>query len=142
MNRAHLLAVVVVTLGPMPCFAQFQVKQVEKWKVEVKMADNRALEGVLALATLRIECDLGDYAIKAEKIKEVRFPEQKDSSAIVNSVGTPIRVRGTIVTTSVEEFSGIIDFPREGIETDLGTLKLNPMKLRTLTFKGKQTGPL
>ncbi len=139
MKRAYLLAVLVVTMAPIPCWAQFgavPAKVREKWKVEVKMDDNRTFEGILTLASFDVQSDLGLYAIKPEKIKEVHF-EVYPTNIEERQGRSPNDFVGTIVTTTGEKFSGLILFPQEGIETELGTLRPNTLKLRSLTFKGK-----
>ncbi len=138
MTQIPRLTPLLVALAALPCSAQSGggEKPAERWNVEVKFADGRTFQGVLTLAELTVEGDVGEYAIKPEKIKEVRIPEQAAESLILHQGGR-IQVDGTIVTIADEAFAGRVMLPGEGIKTGLGTLKPNPLKLRTLIFKGR-----
>lgn len=137
MKRVHLVAALLfAALVPTQGLAQFVKSPAPtEWEVEVKM-DDRSFDGVLALVALVVDGDLGHYAIKPEKIQEIRFAEPKDNPIIVGPGGVPFL--GTIVTTSGEEITGTIQLPAGGIETELGTLIPNPRKMKSITFKGKK----
>jgi hypothetical protein len=143
MVRSKWLAVLAVTLAPLPCLAQFggggfpQETQT-KWTVRVELVGGQSVEGPLHLDPIAIEGDLGLYAIKPEKIKAIRLSPQGDDPL---SAGASAQIHGTVITTTDEEIGGVIYVPTEWtIETDLGTLKLNPAKLRSITITDKPEG--
>ena len=141
MSRSPLalpLLALVLGLAPLSCPAQFggtPQPPTEKWTIEVKTTGDRTVTGVIPLEAVTIDCDLGQYLIKVEKIKELRFPDHGNEQPFAMVDG--YQMRGVLVTTSGEEIGGMIHVPGVGIETELGLLKLSPMKLRSIVFKGK-----
>ena len=109
------------------------------YPVKVSTVSGQAVSGSLRVAKIHIMCDLGQYAVKPDKIKEVRInlgQGDPNSQLIYGPGGT--NVPGTVVTRSGEEINGIVGVPASGwvVETDLGSLTLHPGTLKTLAITG------
>lgn len=134
MTRFPVLVVLFVALSPLPCLAQFggpPPPPLPSWKVEVKLDGDKTISGTMVLNAIMVECDLGQYSIKAEKIKEIQFTT---SSKSPNHV-----LEGDVITHSGEKIHGAMPYGAIFvIETDLGTLQPAQSKLRSITFGEKQ----
>lgn len=104
----------------------------ERWKVQVASTNGQSVTGQLLVESVPIECDLGYYLIKPEKVKAVEFEPGNEEP---NQMGGVPRRKGAVVTTSGERIAGILSIPHQwGIETELGHLKPEVAKLKSITF--------
>ena len=151
MARPGMLAILALALGFVPSAGhaqfggtgggqngfggmggRFTRQSEEQRTVEIEVIGGDRLSGPLRLGPIVIECTLGRYAIKPGKIQMIRF--DPDAEAIPDQQGL-VNISGTIATTTEEEIAGVIAIPNDwSIATDLGTLTLDPAKLRSITF--------
>ena len=108
MRRIAVMVVLVAASWPSASPGQFAAAVQNPppvWKVKVILADDKVVEGTVALKEIRLVCDLGTYDIQVEKIKEVRFDEP---AVRPNEVGAPDRQygRAEVVTTTGEVIRG------------------------------------
>ena len=144
MSRFAAGAVLAFALVPSPVFAQFGGMGGgmayppwlhQEYSVKVETVEGRNVSGTLPLASVVVECDLGLYHVKPEKVKAVRFLNPKEHVAVRGPDGT--RVPGAVATVSGEEITGTIIVPTWMLTTDLGAVVLDPAKLKSLTLVGK-----
>ncbi len=155
MARSIGLAIVVVLITSIPGYAQFggmggmgggmggmggmgmagrfPQQPMEEWNVKAEMDGDRTISGKLSLFSVIVDGDVGQYAIKPEKIKSIRF--EKEVKVLENQMG--YQIPGTVLTTGDEKVSGIIHVPSWRLKIELGTLTPDPKKLRTVSFLSK-----
>jgi len=96
------------------------------------------VSGTLRLATVVLRSDLGQYEIKPEKVREIRFLARQANEPYVQIGYLSAPVPGVIVTRTGEELKGNVIVQQWQLETELGTLTLNPDTLKLLTFAGHE----
>ncbi len=104
------------------------------WPVTVQATDGNSTRGQLRLTTAVIDCKLGIYEIRPEKIQEIRFKPVSSGNAVLMDQSGMQRA-GTLVTTTGEEIEGVIlilNWWR--IETDLGVLTPRSDGIKVITF--------
>lgn len=111
------------------------------------------MSGSLLIASVPVECDLGIYHIKPEKIKAVRFTnpgekpaKQKPGGGPGGGMGGPSAIApgyygGAVSTTTGGEIVGSVYVAHWTVKTDLGVVTLDPSKLKSVTFTGKGDPP-
>lgn len=156
MTRTHLLAALVLAVGlaPRPGLAQGVNYNpgfpATRWEVKVEVPDNRTVTGTINIGSLDVECDLGDYTIRIDKVKSIQFQQESEadkekSEGQSQSQSQPrpqfnqgfVPFRGVVIASSGEKIEGTIRFPLLGLETELGILRLDPSKMKSITFVGK-----
>lgn len=141
MFRSGWLAVLAVVLASLPCRAQpgFGGGEEKEYPVQVEMDGGQNVQGKLRLVAVLIACDLGEYRIKPEKVKLIRL--SKSGAEAKNVVQAGPSVRGTLITTSDREIHGYVQIGGWTVETDIGSLTLNPETIRAVTFKANSPQP-
>ena len=161
MIRTRWLAALILASTPRPCQAQSggmgggvggggRGMPTEEWTVKVEVQNDQAVTGRLKLQGVVVQCDLGLYRIKPEKIKAIEFDPKKEEPVIIGDEG--LQRRATVVTLSGEKIAGIVYVPHTWeVETDLGRLKPEAQNLKVITFlervpdrqpgAGKPSGP-
>lgn len=109
----------------------------QRWLVKVETVSGRSVLGTLTLASVPINCDLGDYYIKPENVKEIRFT-QVDPPVIYPG---GVAARGAVLPREGDEIDGTLTVGNWIVETDLGQLMLLPQKLKSVTFFRKAESP-
>jgi len=127
MSRSVAFSTLLVVLTPLTGLAQLVGGTESTIKVEMK--SGQSVSGTIFLPGILIDCDLGRYAIKTEKIKAIRFTRP---TGTVTQEGTS--VEGVVVTTSGDEISGTVFVQEWSVRTDLGDLTLDPAKLKVISF--------
>ena len=113
-------------------------KTAQNWPVTVQTNDGKATRGQLRLTTAVIDCSLGIYEIRPEKIQEIRFKPASSGNAVLMDQNGMQRL-GTLVTVTGEEIEGVVlilNWWR--IETDLGVLTPRSDGIKVITF-GKRS---
>jgi hypothetical protein len=139
MIRSGWFAVLAVVLASLPCKAQFGAGVEEKeYPVQVEMEGGQCVQGKLRLAEVLIDCELGQYQIKAEKVKMIRFPNPG-----AEATGPPADrlIKGTVITTSDREIHGLVHVRNWTVETDLGSLTLKPETIKAVNFSASSPPP-
>ncbi len=118
----------------------------EEWTVRIETAGNQAVTGRLRLASVAIECDLGLYELRPDKVKEVQFgPKPGESGVMMSSgimAGPGIRREGTVLTATGEKIAGTLAIPLTWrVRTDLGVLTPDAQKIKTLAFLARIPEP-
>jgi hypothetical protein len=105
--------------------------------VKVGTVGGKSVTGTLTVAYIQVVSDLGVYAIKPEKVKEVQIsaPAPDEGPMITGPSGT--MVPGVVVTRSGDEIAGKIAVNHWQVETDLGSLMLNPETLKSVAITGE-----
>jgi hypothetical protein len=109
------------------------------YTVKVGTAGGQSVSGTLYLSYVQVMSDLGCYAIKPEKVKEVRLSRNPNEPLITGQHGTT--VPGVVVTWAGDEIAGRVAVPSWQVETDLGSLMLNPETLKTVAFSREAAEP-
>lgn len=130
--------ILIVATVSTPAFAQFggggfgpgpAPREVRDVKVET--AEGKSVSGPLSLAPIQIVTDFGLYAVRPDRVKEIRL--EPNEAPIASPQGA--QVSATLVTTTDEELKGMLRFPPDWvIETDLGTLTLAPGGIKLIRF--------
>lgn len=138
MLRSSMLVASALVLAPSVSLAQMMPGDSPSPRaVKVEMVGDRSVTGVLALDDLKVDCDLGLYRIRAEKIESVQFTPEKvamDPAA----QNDPILIPAMVATRTGETIAGSLRLEGEwALETELGSLTLDPSRLQKLTFTGE-----
>jgi hypothetical protein len=123
--------------------------------VQLEIEGGRRLNGKIGLGFLAVESELGQYWIRSDRIKTIRFatpekeakPEAKEDEQPGDVAGPGARpgnvaypstiLEGKVVTTSGQEIDGGIHVPNSFVlQLEFGSLRLDPDQLRTITFTG------
>ncbi|CAN5780411.1 hypothetical protein BH23PLA1_BH23PLA1_28280 [soil metagenome] len=149
MSRTLMLALLAMTFAPLTCLAQFQQfsdfgtsADREGWKVHIKGPNELSVTGTLRLEMIGLDSALGHYKIKPEKIRAIQFSGEEDEEKVAvlgqmydRSQGRAILpIQGTVITTSEDKIPGMIHVMGWQVETDLGTLTVDPTKLKEIEF--------
>jgi hypothetical protein len=128
----------MMMMGPMP--APPKPEKMKPYGVKVESGGG-SVAGTLRLASVVLYSDLGQYDIKPEKVREIRFlPRQPDQPGVqFGHLSAP--VPGVVVTRTGEELKGNIVVQQWQLENDLGTITLNPTSLKLVSFtaQGEKT---
>jgi len=125
-------------------------RDAEEWTVKIETASNQAVTGKLRVVSVAVQCDLGLYEIKPDKVKEIQFtpttreaqlfagPTGIQREAVVVTAGpTGIQREAVVVTASGEKIAGMVGIPQWWrVRTDLGILTPDVQRLKSLTFVG------
>ncbi len=110
--------------------------------VQVQIQGGKKIAGKMQLGYVAVEGDFGQYVIKPEFVKIIRFAskakakakakaKEKDEEAEDESVEVE---HEAVITTSGEEIRGEVQRTYWVLEINCGTLTLNPDTLRSMTF--------
>ena len=112
-------------------------RDAEEWTVKIETQASQAVTGRLKLANVAVQCDLGLYEIRPEKIREVQFtPVAKETPFIVGFNGG--QRDGVVMTATGEKIAGTVFIPPWWrIKTDLGMLTPDGQRIKSLTFVAK-----
>jgi hypothetical protein len=121
----------MMMMGPMP--AQPRPETMKPYGVKVESGGG-SVAGTLWLASVVLYSDLGQYDIKPEKVREIRFlPRQPDQPFIqYGRLSGP--VPGVVVTRSGAEMKGNVVVQEWHLDSDLGRITLNPVSLKLVSF--------
>ena len=116
-------------------------KDAQVCQVVMETTDGKTTTGHLRLTTAVIDCSLGVYEIKPTKVQEIRFePPTNASPGVFDSSG--IQRSGSIITTSGDKIAGVVLIPSWWrVETDLGSLAPNSLKIRSIAFRETHPKP-
>jgi len=154
MRRISLAVVVLmVSLASRPAVAQFgggaggmmtgpppatpKPGNLKPYPVQVESGGG-IVSGTLRLAAVVLESDLGQYEIKPDKVREIRFLPRGANEPYFQIGYLSAPVPGVIVSRSGEELKGNVIVQQWQLETELGTLTLNPDTLKRVTFAGHE----
>ncbi|RUL83671.1 hypothetical protein [Tautonia sociabilis] len=143
MIRLGWLGILAAALAPGVASAQFGGgggggsplgRAGKAFTVEVEVAGGKKVVGPMAIAPVEVRCDFGRYAIRPEKIRTIRL-EADPAQAPPRDGSGGVLIPGAVVATSGEEVAGVVTVPQGwAIETDLGTLTLDPTKVTSITL--------
>ena len=111
-----------------------------EWAVKVEVVSGQAVSGILSVALVRVDCDLGDYYLDPDKVRAVRF-RHKEGEQLINQGNLGTLVDATVTTTTGQEFQGKVYVQNWILETDLGRLALKADRLSSLAFSGHEEIP-
>lgn len=122
-------------MGPMP--TPPKPGNLKPYPVQVESGGGN-VSGTLRLAAVVLQSDLGQYEIKPEKVREIRFLIRNADERFgrIGLLSAP--VPGVVVTRTGEELKGNVLVQQWQLETELGTLTLNPATLKLVTFAGHE----
>ena len=143
MLRFSMLVVALLMLSPSMSPAQFGgMGEMDDGSptpraVKVDLAGDLNVSGVLSLDTIDLDCALGRYRIRAELIASIQFQPEPGRPA-PPAEEEAILLPATIATTTGEAISGALRLGGDWVlATKLGSLTLDPAKLRKLSFTGE-----
>jgi hypothetical protein len=88
----------------------------------------------MALYAVEVDCEFGRYAVRPDRIQEIRFVDTPASGGPVSGPDGFTRP-GSVVTTTGQEISGSVHTPDNWVmQTDLGPLTLAPANLRSIAL--------
>ena len=102
--------------------------------VQVQIQGGKKVTGKLQLGHVIVAGELGQYMIKPEFVKIIRFaPKAKDKGEEAEDENVQAE-HEAVITTSGEEIRGQVQRQNWVLEIDCGTLTLDPESLRSMTF--------
>ncbi len=144
MLRASMLAVLALVLTPLPGWSQFggmggRGGETQEYAVKVEMAGGQSVTGEIPLSGVEIDCDFGRYLLKPEKVESIEFSPPKGELEVVDRSSMPggstVLVPATVHIKEGDPITGTIRITGDWyVSTDLGRLRLDPAKLKRLTF--------
>jgi hypothetical protein len=128
----------MMMMGPMPAPPRPEMMKPYGVKVE---SGGSSVAGTLRLASVVLFSDLGQYDIKPEKVREIRFLPRQSDQPFVQYARLSGPVPGVVVTRSGQELKGNVVVQQWQLDTDLGRITLNPVSLKLVTFtsQGEKT---
>jgi hypothetical protein len=112
-------------------------------EVEVEATGGGTISGPLRLGPIVVDSEFGRYEIRPDKVSRIRLdpPEGGPAFAVLANGVQVVQIPGVVATTSGEEVAGTLAIPGDWrITTDLGTLTLEPAKLKSITFRPDAEG--
>jgi hypothetical protein len=100
--------------------------------VQVQMQGGKKIAGKMQLGQVFVIGDIGQYMIKPEFVKIIRFASKAKGEEDADENIQP--KDEAVITTSGEEIRGGVQRANWVLEIDCGTLTLNPETLRSMTF--------
>lgn len=155
MTRIAFAALILAVVPAIPAPAQFGGfrggdNKIARWKVELVTNTGETIAGVLAFqggGPIVLDCDLGTLYLSPEKIRTIRVDKAvhenpRGPMAGMGGMGGghAFLAEGEVESTTGRVLKGRIQLSNPMMEIDLGTLILNPAKLKEIRIMGPVEG--
>ena len=102
--------------------------------VQVQIHGGKKIAGKMQLGHISVAGELGQYMIKPEFVKVIRFASRAKGEGEEAEEEKVQAEHEAVITTSGEEIRGTVQRQNWVLEIDCGTLTLDPDNLRSMTF--------
>jgi hypothetical protein len=125
----------MMMMGPMPTPPKSE--KLRPFPVKVETAGGNVV-GTIRLAAVIVASELGQYEINPSKVREIRFLARTPNTPMIRFSSFVAPVSGVVVTRGGEELKGNVIVQQWQVETELGSLTLNPASLKLVVFTGHE----